>query len=111
MPDVGNMVAVRLKSEGNKPYRCRTITVYDNYRSWIFECDEPILCPKDCSRDYQIRGNQRFDITVTTSSIPNSGDNAPLYIELTGSEKKSTRKVLSENGFKLGSVTKKTVYS
>lgn len=77
----------------------------------MFECDEPILCPKDCFRDFKIRGNQRYEVTVTTSALPNSGDNAAIYIELTGSLGKSTKKMLSEDGFKLGTTVKKTIYS
>lgn len=50
-------------------------------------------------------------MTVTTSALPNSGDNAVIYIELTGSLSKTVPLILSEDGFKLGSVIKKTVYS
>jgi len=109
--DVGNLLSVRVRSEGNKEYRCRTITIVDEYKSWIFECDESILCPKDCFRDFKIRGNQRFEVTVTTSALTNSGDNAPIFIELVGSLGKSSKKILSEDGFKLGSTVKKVVYS
>jgi len=109
--DVGNLLSVRVRSEGKKPYQCRTISVVDEFKSWVFECDEPILCPKDCFRDFKIRGNQRYEVTVTTSALPNSGDNAAIYIELTGSLGKSTKKILSEDGFKLGTTVKKTIYS
>jgi len=34
--DVGQLVAVTLKSEGLKPYQCRDITVVDEYKSWVF---------------------------------------------------------------------------
>jgi hypothetical protein len=55
--DVGNLVAISIKSEGNKPYQCRDITIIDGYKSWVFQCDEPVQCPNDCRRDYMIRGS------------------------------------------------------
>jgi len=72
---------------------------------------EPVKCPDDCRRDYLIRGSQRYEFTITTSSLPNSGDSALIYVELSGTEGKTGKMVLSEDGFTLGSVKKINLYS
>lgn len=63
-----------------------------------------LKCPEKCSEDLQLTGNQRYLVSVQTSSKDESGTKDPIYIEFIGMEGKTQKKTLSEVGFDQGGV-------
>lgn len=47
---------------------------------------------------------KRYDVTIKTSAIENSGTKAPIYIQLVGDLKTSPKKLLSDRGFDTSSL-------
>lgn len=71
-------------------------------RSWDFDCNNPISCPKTCSDELYLAGNQHYSLLVKTANEAGSASKVPIYVEFIGTEGRSPKKLLSETGFAQG---------
>jgi hypothetical protein len=101
--DVGNLQSIKITNKGNQQYRCNTIRIESEMNYWNFECEKPVKCPR-CSIELSVVNLIKYEITVKTNSMEDSGTNTPVYILLTGMNGSTPKKLLADKGFITGSL-------
>jgi hypothetical protein len=49
---IGDVTSIKVKASGTIPYQCKTIEVELDFKFWVFDCGEPLFCPKYCEREF-----------------------------------------------------------
>ena len=102
--DVGNLQSIKLINKGRDEYRCNTIKIESESNYWYFECDKFLKCPHHCSIELPVVNMIKYDITIKTSSMEDSGTSLEVYIVIWGTNGKTPQKLLSNKGFATGSL-------
>lgn len=93
--DVGDPVYMHAVVKTDVPWKCRTITVYKDFKYWVFDCNG-ILNAKNSQATYELSGNKLYEATVQTGNDPQAGTNGGIELTLIGEEKQASPKMLKQ---------------
>jgi len=86
------------------------VTVELGFKYWTFDCDElGFSCPKRCTYEMELAGTYRYTILVKTDDKEEAGTDAPIYVDLVGTQGRTPVKILSEKGFEKSTSTTKVI--
>lgn len=103
--DIGNPEYIHIKlNSQNKNWKCKKITVWKDYKYWVFDCIGS-LNDKKPESTYFLSGNKIYIAYVQTGKDIEAATTGTIEIILLGNNKRSNTKVLHE-GFSAGGLKK-----
>lgn len=101
--NVGDINKIILRNGGSDSYTCSKVRIELGTKFWDFDCQTEISCPKRCTEQMTLSGSQKYDVIVQTEGKEGSGTDSPIYVTFIGTDGKTAKKILTEDGFDQGS--------
>nr|AAZ94422.1 SR1 [Toxoplasma gondii] len=81
--DVGDPEFVHLTLGSTKPWRCERITIWKDFRYWVFGCNGQ-LDFQSPEASYLLAGNKKYVISVQTGADPHAGTIGSIEVKFVG---------------------------
>ncbi|KAK6588479.1 scavenger receptor 1 precursor [Cryptosporidium xiaoi] len=95
--DIGAPQQVGLFLKSNTKWKCLKITVYRDYRYWVFSCNGE-LSPQHRTLTFGVTGNKLYTATIMTGKSGDAGTKGGVEISISGDLAQSD-KILLKQGF------------
>ncbi|EPR62489.1 scavenger receptor cysteine-rich domain-containing protein [Toxoplasma gondii GT1] len=94
--DVGDPESVGVFITGNSAWKCKRITVWKDFRYWLFDCTG-VLDPEHRDAIFTMSGNKMYQAIMQTGNDEHAGTSGGIELTLIGSERQSSPKLLVQD--------------